>query len=99
MTWHSVLYTILFLTAVVYVSLRGGAPERLAILTWVVSNMLSVVALLHSPAMFERTEYTVFAIDVLTFALFLTMALFANRSWPLLVCSMQACGVLVHLAN
>ncbi len=96
-TWHNILYAVLFFSVVPYSVVRGGAPERVGALIWFGNNLVSAVALVLSRAMFQREEWWVLGVDAITLAAFGSLALAALRHWPLFACGMQLGGVVVHL--
>ncbi|WP_404710539.1 hypothetical protein [Sphingomonas sp. MMS24-J13] len=99
MAWHTILYNALLVTCVPYALLRGGAPERWCAAVALLATILSVFALSRSAIVYQDAEVGTLIVDGLALAAFFTVALFADRFWPLLVAGLQADAVIIHLCK
>jgi hypothetical protein len=93
------IYWIILASCSLYVLVRGGAPERIAIGIAVAASILSVTALFGSAAKFDHMEATIFVVDVATLLAFFTLSLFADRFWPLWITGIHLVGVATHAAK
>jgi hypothetical protein len=98
MTSPSFYWTILALCSA-YTLMKGGAPERVAIAISIAASILSVPSLFGVPAHFEHMEIVIFIVDVVTFLAFLSLALFADRFWPIWIAGIHLIGVVTHTAK
>ena len=93
------LYLILLIVCSGYALWRGRGDERIAAAVCLVATGLSHL-ILHSPTgRFEHLEGGILAIDVLTFAGFVAIALWSQRFWPLWVAGLQLTSLLSHVAR
>lgn len=84
----------------------GGWPERVGagvyalsvVATYLILLMHSHFLLTHSE-MWLNLEAGVFIVDVVTFLIFIAIALRADRFWPLWVSAFLGIGLLGHLAK
>lgn len=76
---------------------RGGAPERLAMLLIVLGVIATALVTPLDADRFLRIETALFIVDAAVLALFVALALVANRFWPLWLSGMQALAVIAHL--
>lgn len=93
-------YGQLFLVflACVFVWKRGAGPERAAAMSIVLMYAMDPVyhAIWGNRTVYMQLNVGHLVIDVITMALLLPIALFANRRWTLLMASAQAVAVLSH---
>ena len=95
-----IFFVLLLAATAIFAAVRGGAPERLIALVITVEAVLDLpfaLALEASP--FQSFSPALFALDAVSLSLFLAIALFANRLWPLVVASLQIIVVTGHLAG
>lgn len=92
-------YLTILLVCWVYAMLKGGAPERIGASVIGLGSVLSLVAASSPGARFGSVEVGVFLVDVAAFAVFLGLALRAERHWPLWVAALQAIGTAGHAAK
>jgi len=92
-------YLTILLICWVYALLKGGAPERIGASVIGLGSVLSLVAASSPGARFGSVEVGVFLVDVAAFAVFLGLALRAERHWPLWVAALQAIGTAGHAAK
>ena len=91
-------FTALMLACCAYAFAGGGAPERIGAAIFLIGSVLTYVTLEISPIDFRGVEVGVFIIDVVTFAVFILLAVRANRFWPLWMSALLGLGVVGHLA-
>lgn len=92
-------YLTILLICWAYALLRGGAPERIGASVIGLGSVLSLVAASSPGARFGSVEVGVFLVDIAAFAVFLGLALRAERHWPLWVAALQAIGTAGHAAK
>ncbi len=93
------IYLCLLAFAVAYAMWKGGAPERVgaAILLVMTIGLLALRPIF--PASYGQIDGLAVAIDMVTAACLLALALKANRFWPLLACAAQLPTLTAHLAR
>ena len=79
-----------------YALWRGGGPERLAA-ALILSDWLTS-PFLQSHDAFHHAQIAIFALDALLAAALVTIALRANRYWPLWAAAFQILEILIHVA-
>jgi hypothetical protein len=82
-----------------YVFIKGGPPERVAVLITIVASGLTLAVSTRSPALYQTLQIGVFAVDVLTLGAFAALALIADRFWPLWITGIHMIGVATHAAK
>jgi hypothetical protein len=94
----SVSYFLLFFVAlVVYASSRGGGPERVTAVAFLVALAGSAsIGIVHMPGGFQSVPVRLFAVDALFLIGLAIIAIRANRWWPIPVAGCQLVAVLVH---
>jgi hypothetical protein len=95
---HEVYFAIL-LAVSGYALWRGGEPERLVAAILVLGSIASYAVNLPAQSRYYSVAAGVFAIDLISLAAFVTIALRANRYWPMAVASMHAISVIAHIAK
>jgi len=80
-----------------YSAVKGGQPERRAVIIFIVGFTLSVVAASPSEIRFAHPEVGIFATDLVMLGAFVMLALYAERYWTLWICAMQVIQVLSHI--
>lgn len=102
MPFHQLVFLIFWITACSYVAVRGGAPERIAagaiVLAILATTFLSFLLRPRAGA-YGSMELGVAFTDVALFATLVALALSSARFWPMLMASMQGCGMMGHLAK
>lgn len=99
---HVILFGLLWLGACGYALLRGGTPERIMALCFVLGALLSPVVQYWEHGYsrpFYRLELGVLAIDTVMFGVTMWLALYSTRHWSFPMASMQATIPISHLAN
>jgi hypothetical protein len=92
-------YLTILLICWAYATLKGGAPEKIGASVIGFGSILSLVAAASPGARFGSVEVGVFLVDLAAFAVFLGLALRAERHWPLWVAALQAIGTAGHAAK
>lgn len=82
-----------------YVFAKGAAPEKVAISTAIVATVLSTSSFFGLDLQFEHIELSLFLVDVATLCAFITLALIADRFWPLWITGIHLVGVATHTAK
>jgi hypothetical protein len=93
-----ILFLVLWLGCCLYALVRGGGPEKIGALIFLVAALLS--ALLEEPkgSRFDSVEFGMLIVDLTVLAALLALALRADRFWPLWMCAMQGVQVFSHFA-
>lgn len=96
---RSAFYIGLLADAVTYGGRQGGGPEKVVAITLMVSTLLDPVMHLLLHARFRTVDPTHLIVDLGCLAVFLTVALRANRLWTLWLCAFHGLSVLSHVAK
>ncbi len=90
-------YWIILLAVSAYAFARGRIDERSAALICIVATIAT--RLVHSPLnqRFSGVEIGVLAVDLLTLAGFVAIALRSERFWPLWVAGLQLTTIVAHI--
>lgn len=79
---------------------RGGGPERAFAATLIATLAADpVYHAIFGPPLFDRVDLGHVVIDGFGLAAIFTIALRANRAWPILACAIQVIVCLGHLAR
>ncbi|WP_164088949.1 hypothetical protein [Sphingorhabdus sp. YGSMI21] len=81
----------------IYSTVKGGQPERRAVIVFIVGVALSMIAAALSNLRFSQPEIGILISDMAMLAAFIGLALYAERYWTLWLCSMQVIQVLSHI--
>ncbi len=95
---NAYLYLILLVIVTGYALLRGGAPERLVAAMILAAVAASAVAISYSSWIFGSREVGLFVVDLVLSAAVVTVALLAERFWPLWLSALLILSVLLQLA-
>jgi hypothetical protein len=76
---------------------RGGAPERVAAVLFILAAFASTL-IVRGPHMFAEVEWGLFTVDFLLFAALVALALISDRYWPMWLASFQLVSVCMHPA-
>ncbi|HMG48740.1 MAG TPA: hypothetical protein VK614_14935 [Allosphingosinicella sp.] len=79
-----------------YALWRGGAPERIGGIIFLLATALTVVAASGPASRFASVEMGIFIVDVATLVALIVLALRAERHWPLWVAGLQIVGTAGH---
>ena len=80
-----------------YSAIRGGQPERWAVMIFMVGFALSVFAASPFEDSFTSPEVGVLMVDLILIVPFIMLAMHAERYWTLWICAMQVIQVLSHI--
>lgn len=89
----------MLLLGAIYVLARGGAPERTAMISLVVASELTLLAVTFGIGTYDTAQYGVLVIDLVLLGIYVGIALYADRFWPLWLTGCHIIGVLAHLAK
>jgi hypothetical protein len=95
MTPFVLLYLAVSIAALAIAWLKGGHPERLGAVFWLVGWLLSLPL---NDIRFGDLRWAVAVMDLVCFAAFLWLALRYDRWWPLAVCACLVLILAVHLS-
>ena len=96
---YLLLFLCLLLATAAYAWLRGGAPERWAAGLFISAYLLTIVVRSPWTNRYVLVETGVFAVDVALFLAMLTLALAANRFWPVWMTAIVAMPLAAHLVK
>jgi hypothetical protein len=94
-----IAFGVVLFAACLYAGWRGGPPERLTAAIFVLAAVSTAIVDALDPSAPGHTRFGVLAIDVITFAALLAIALYAHRIWTLWTTALQLLTVLAHVAN
>lgn len=89
------LFAFLWLGSCGYALWRGGRPEQLVAVIFLIGSPLTIVA--YTPDPWRGVQWGILAIDSVILVLLLAIAFRANRYWPMGVAAMQLLEVVGHL--
>lgn len=92
-------YLSFLLLVVGFALWRGGAPERLCALVFVLMAVLQYPSQLLFGKVFSTVDVVSLGVDVVAFAAFTLVAMVANRSWPLCIAAMQLLSCASHFGR
>jgi hypothetical protein len=93
-------YWIFLGSCSVFVLLRGGPPERVAIAIAIAASALTVaLGPIAGEDRYRTVQIGVFMVDLATLAAFGALALLADRYWPLWITGIHMIGVATHSAK
>ena len=90
------LYLALLLTVSVWTLRRGGAPERIAMAAILIA--VAATSAVASNRVFGGRETGIFVVDLLLTVVIFTLAMLAERFWPLWLSAILIVGVMLQLA-
>lgn len=90
------LFLALLGTVSVWTLWRGGAPERIAMLAILVAVVATLAVVSDRP--FADRETGIFAVDLVLTLAFCTLAMLAERFWPIWLSAILIVGLMLHLA-
>lgn len=98
-TWMTrlIVFLTLWLGSCLYALWRGGAPERIGALIFLLAAICSA-ALQSQSQHFQAVEAGVLLVDCLVLLGFASLSIASERFWPLWMSGMQAVQVLSHAA-
>lgn len=92
--WFIINFSIAFLVCG-FAMTKGGGPERFVGLFLLIANVVTFVI---PDRRFNDVQFGVMWLDIAAFALFIGLALIADRWWTLWLAGFQGLCVLLHLA-
>ncbi|HSX56568.1 MAG TPA: hypothetical protein VLG14_14780 [Sphingomonas sp.] len=93
---QAVIYYALLSLACGFALWRGGGPERVVALLFVVASIASDNAYAIGQDKYLSVEVGVLAIDLTLLACLVAVMLLANRFWPIAMVSLHGLGVVAH---
>jgi len=90
-------FVALMLAVCFYSAIKGGPPERRAVMIFVLGIILTIIAASSSEHRFAQPEVGILITDLAMLSAFVVLALKAERYWTLWICSMQVIQVLSHI--
>ena len=91
------LFQALLIFCCSYGLIRGGRPERLAVITILVGFFLTIAVAAPVSERFSHVEVRILLVDTAMLLSFFYLALNAERFWTIWLCAMQSIQVLTHL--
>lgn len=82
-----------------YALRRGGAPERLAAGAMALAALATYATGLTNTFAFRQTEWQLAMIDIVLLVALTSLALVADRFWPMWLSALQALAVISHVAR
>jgi hypothetical protein len=92
------LFNLFLIAACAYALWKGGAPERICAILYVVATVLTLLVAPQWQWSFKGVDWGVFAVDLALFLALIVVALNANRFWPMWVCAASGLGLLGHVS-
>tara|TARA_R110001606_G_scaffold135777_2_gene273039 strand:- start:480 stop:938 length:459 start_codon:yes stop_codon:yes gene_type:complete len=87
----------LLLVVCIYSTIRGGQPERRAVMIFIGGIVMTIIAASPEDHRFAQPEVGILICDLAILSAFVMLALYAERYWTLWICSMQVIQVLSHI--
>jgi hypothetical protein len=94
-----VFFWIYFLLAALYALARGGGPERITTLSFLVAGILTIFQSEPPSTSFRAVQWGTFAIDLTLFGILVVIALHADRFWTLWSAALQILGIGSHMVR
>jgi hypothetical protein len=96
---HQYVFLLLWLASCGYAALRGGSPERITAVAFLLAAVISGLVVARTKAMYGTAEWGVIGVDLVLFLVLFGMAMWSCRYWPLIMTSLQGCELFGHLAK
>lgn len=90
------VYLAILVVCCLYAGMRGGPPERLAALTLVAAIIASAFTPASNAIRFQGIEYGIMAVDTASLVAVVTIAIHAQRYWPMWMAAILLDIVLTH---
>lgn len=99
MPWYVACFWIVSALLVLAAWLRGEWPERVIATTLFVGVVLT--RLVRSPLAirYHQLEWRILVLDLITFAIFVLVAVRSDRRWPLFAAALMVPSLLAHLGH
>lgn len=91
------IFGLLLVLICAYALWKGGAPERISAIAFLVAAALSLLSTVSELHRFVRFEWGLLLIDICLLLVLLWLALASTRWWPLFIAGLQVDEVAVHL--
>ena len=99
MQWHTAMFWVLLVLVTFCACLRGGSPERVAALLFVLAAFSSAALRNEWANRYRGVEMGVLTVDVALLAALIILSLAADRLWPIACTALQAISLASHLAR
>lgn len=96
---RALAFAVLFALTVLYALLRGGTPERLAALAYLLAYLAGVALTANRSDAFQSVELGILMTDAALAAALVIIATRANRYWTIWAASLQTVALTGHLAK
>ncbi|MBV9842108.1 MAG: hypothetical protein JOY99_11385 [Sphingomonadaceae bacterium] len=93
-----VLFEFILLVPCAYALWRGGGPERVASITFLVAATLTEIVCRPHATRFVQIETGITTVDTAVLIVMLALALFSERFWPIWMAAMAGIIVLTHVS-
>lgn len=94
-----ILFSTILVLVCGYALARGGAPERIGALIFLLAGTLTPLVISSMETRYRHVERGALLIDLIVLALFLLLALTTRRFWPLWMTGMQGVILISHLSG
>ncbi len=91
------LFQALLIICASYGLIKGGWPERFAVIILLAGFFLTLAVAAPVTERFSHLEVRIFLVDTAMLVCFFYLALNAERYWTIWLCAMQSIQVLTHL--
>lgn len=88
--------TLLLVSA--YALTRGGAPERIVAIFYLLAYTMSVIATRTASHLYDSVIGSVLIVDLCLAAALIAVSLYANRYWTMWASSLQIVSIFAHFA-
>jgi hypothetical protein len=92
-------FNLMLLGCCGYALRRGGAPERLGSLIFLVAAALTVLGASPFGTRFHHVELGILVVDAAILFAFVALAIRSERFWPIWMAGLQTVEVLTHFAR
>lgn len=99
MPLHSLIFFTLLFAACSYALIRGGRPEQLVALTMLAGVFATRLTMSALQNRYRGVEWPMMTVDLTILAVFVGIALRADRRWPFLLVGIHALSVAAHAAK
>lgn len=92
-----IVFNLLYGGTCAFTWMRGGKPERLAMIILIVDFQLSHWVIKPLISRYSGVEYGMLLVDLAAFLAFYAMSLVSSRYWPIWIAALQGCVVAGHI--
>ena len=93
------VFFILLLASIAIALRHGGHPEKWGAITLIAMTIVQVAGASYFGSRFITIDWVAFAVDIIGFASFTAIALFARRVWPLWASALQLFSLTTHFVR